>query len=59
MTQPNIPPAFPRLTVERIAACPTCMGDCIDEGFGFWCPACQASWTFAQVGYFEDGSNDD
>ena len=52
--EPNTPPVFPRLKTERIAACPSCMGDCIDEGFDFYCPACQSSWTFAQVGYLEE-----
>ena len=59
MTQPNVPPVFPRLEVQRIAACPECFGDCIDEGTDLWCPRCRASWTFAQVGYFEDVDRDD
>ena len=52
-------PGWPRLTIERIAACPDCLGDCIDEGVDLWCPACRASWTFAQVGYFEEDLPDD
>ena len=56
----NTPPVFaPVYRAAPIAACPTCLGDCIDEGFNFWCPACQTAWTPAQVGWFEDGSNDD
>ena len=49
------PPSFPRLTEERIATCPDCFGDLIDEGTGFWCGACRQPYTFAQVAYFEDG----
>jgi hypothetical protein len=47
---------LPRYQPRPIASCPSCMGDCIDEGLGgFWCPACRQGYTAAQVGYFDEG----
>jgi exosome complex RNA-binding protein Csl4 len=41
-----------------IASCPDCGADLIDEGFSFWCPACQQSVTFAKAIAVSGGADD-
>jgi hypothetical protein len=43
---------------HRVACCPECGSDLDDEGFGFWCPACQCAWPFAYVIFPEDIDDD-
>ena len=33
----------------RVCCCPDCGADLDDEGFEFWCPACQQSYPFNAV----------
>ena len=53
----STPPVFPYRPAP-IASCPECLGDCIDEGTDFWCPACREAWSPAVVGYFERDHDD-
>ena len=59
----NLPPEQRRWTgttyQHRVAVCPDCGNDLDDEGFGFWCPACQCSWPFSHVIFPEDHDDDD
>ena len=59
-TQPKFtPPVFqPVYRAAPIASCPECLGDCIDEGTGFWCPACRKTVSPADVGWFERDHDD-
>jgi tRNA(Ile2) C34 agmatinyltransferase TiaS len=53
------PVTLPRYTPSYVASCPECCGDCQHEGVdGYWCPACQRSWSFAEVGYLDEGHRD-
>lgn len=52
------PPDFPQYRSLPVAACPSCLGDCIYEGGDGWrCPACDRTWTSQQVAYFEEGNS--
>lgn len=49
-------PFEPRYVPAPVASCPDCGGDLIDEGFNFYCPADQTSYTPAQAAYFDEGN---
>ena len=55
---PCIP--LPQYRATVIYTCPECDGDLQHEGVdGYWCPACRRSWSFTEVGVYEDGDRPD
>ena len=58
----NRDPAAPGTTpyhASYIACCPDCCSDLDDEGFDYWCRACQRSWSFLEVALLDESSIDD
>lgn len=49
---------WPKYVPTPVAACPRCLGNCVDEGLGYWCPSCRIPLSTAEVAFFEEDNDD-
>lgn len=50
---------LPRYTARRVAVCPDTGADLEDEGFAWWCPACETTHPFSYIAFPGDPDDDD